>query len=370
MIKRRITVKNTKPERKFFKVYYDFLYNDMLNGEEKFIFSTLKSFLDFSMDKNGTEGEAFPTIRTLCKITSWGNQKVIKVIDSLVEKKFVKKIRRGLTKPNLYIIADYEEIWTAKNPEEVKEAYDNRLTLEDHITEIRKMGYEVEIKETKPSSASNATTMPESRKTEPVSVSDATTMSKNEEMKEKEPVPERLQTTGTSTPNLGNNTTGEPKSQEPYPMDFLKRHFEYKALVDRYPEKQTDIDVVFNLLYDTLNTQKPIRINGQDKPAAVVIGKLMKLDSEAIFYAIDKYHKQTERIKNVKAYLLTILYHAQEQMYLDKMNLERYNNYSCGPESDLKAKGSPENKQKKNRFNDYPHREYDFDFIKKTMFLQ
>lgn len=152
MIERRINIKNTKPERKFFKVYYDFLYNDMLNGEEKFIFSTLKSFLDFSMDKNGTEGEAFPTIRTLCKITSWGNQKVIKVIDSLVEKKVVKKIRRGLTKPNLYIIADYEEIWMAKSPEEVKEANDNKLTAEEYITELKKLGYEVEVKETEPGS--------------------------------------------------------------------------------------------------------------------------------------------------------------------------------------------------------------------------
>lgn len=57
----------------------------------------------------------------------------------------------------------------------------------------------------------------------------------------------------------------------------------------------------------------------------VVIGKLMKLQPDDLVYSIDIYHKQTDRIKNVKDYLLTILYHAKEQAYLDLMNLGHHN---------------------------------------------
>ena len=38
MTERRMTVQNTRQERSFFKTYHDFLYNDLLNGEEKIIF--------------------------------------------------------------------------------------------------------------------------------------------------------------------------------------------------------------------------------------------------------------------------------------------------------------------------------------------
>lgn len=109
-------------------------------------------------------------------------------------------------------------------------------------------------------------------------------------------------------------------------MEDIKELYEYESLIIQYPEKQTDIDIVFDILYDTLNTQKKtVRVNGEDKPRMVVIGKLMKLQPSDLVYSVDKYHEQTERIKNVKAYLLTILYHAREQAHLDLMNLGHHN---------------------------------------------
>lgn len=203
--------------RIFSKTYHDFLYNDLLNGEEKIIFVALKSFLDFTTDKNGTKGEAFPTLQTLCQITNWGKQKVINVIKSLVEKKVVKKTRRGLTKSNLYIIADYEEMWTTKSTEEVKEIVENdgkSMTAEDHIAELRKMGYEVEVKKTESVSASSTTTMPKNRVTKEKELESAT--------------PPKATAQSSSHTHMNKNTTNESKSQERYSMDFLKQRFEYK----------------------------------------------------------------------------------------------------------------------------------------------
>ncbi|MCM1561077.1 MAG: DUF6017 domain-containing protein [Butyrivibrio sp.] len=105
-------------------------------------------------------------------------------------------------------------------------------------------------------------------------------------------------------------------------MQDIKAFYEYNRLIIRYPDKQTDIDIVFDILYETLNsTKKTIRIGGDDKPLMVVIGKLMKLQPDDLIHSIEKYHEQTVRIKNVKGYLLTILFNSREQNYLDMMNI-------------------------------------------------
>lgn len=111
-----------------------------------------------------------------------------------------------------------------------------------------------------------------------------------------------------------------------YTITDIKILYEYDSLIFQYPAKQTDIDAVFDILYDTLNsTKQTIRIGGEDKPGMVVIGRLMKLQPDDLIYSIDKYHEQTDRIKNVKSYLLTILYNSREQNHLDIMNLGHYN---------------------------------------------
>ena len=109
-------------------------------------------------------------------------------------------------------------------------------------------------------------------------------------------------------------------------MVLIYQSISNDSLIIQYPDKQTDIDIVFDILYDTLNSTKPtIRIGGEGKPTMVVIGKLMKLQPDDLVYSIDKYHEQTERIKNVKAYLLTVLYGSREQQHLDIMNLGHHN---------------------------------------------
>ena len=118
MTDEKIIVQLASPERKFMKLYYDFIKTKLLNGEEKLMFIVLKSFIDFSKDVNGVNGESFPTIETIQELTGWGNQKVVKIIKQLVNKGVVKKVQRGLTKSNIYIISDYATMWNCENLEE------------------------------------------------------------------------------------------------------------------------------------------------------------------------------------------------------------------------------------------------------------
>lgn len=293
-----IIVQLASPERKFVKVYQDFLQNELLSAEEKIIFITLKSFVDFSKDNGGIQGEASPTMETVCKLSSLSRPRATRAINKLIEKKIVKKTRRGLTKSNIYTLSDYATMWSCNNINDMITVADNKgikpLTPAEHISELERMGYKVEIK-----------------KKELVS----------------EPSKAHTQALNNNNFDINKNTTNEPKSQaERYTMQDIRILYEYDSLIMQYPKKKTDIDIVFDILYDTLNSTKQyIRVGGEDKPAMVVIGKLMKLDYSDLVYSIDKYHEQTERIKNVKNYLLTIMYNSKEQQHLDIMNLGHVN---------------------------------------------
>lgn len=294
MADEKIIVQLASPERKYVKVYHDFLDNSFLTTEEQMIFIVLKSYVDFKEDS----GEAYPSMETICKRAKMSEKRARKNINALIKKGIAKKVQRGLTKTNLYTLSDYATMWTCDNVEDVAAVAGNQgvkpLTPAEHIAELERMGYTVQIKE-----------------------------------KELVSEPTKAHTQALDNQNFSKeqNTTGKPKSQaERYTMEDIKALYEYDSLIIQYPAKQTDIDIVFDILYDTLNSTKPtIRIGGEDKPQMVVIGKLMKLQPDDLIYSIDKYHEQTERIKNVKGYLLTILYGSREQQHLDIMNLGHTN---------------------------------------------
>ena len=103
-------------------------------------------------------------------------------------------------------------------------------------------------------------------------------------------------------------------------------------MVNDNPFSKNDIDSVMDILHTNLNTtKKTIRIGGEDKPAMVVISKLMKLTYSEIMYAIDKFKEQTDRIKNPTAYMLTLLYNSKEQMNLDISNQVQHDMYHWEP---------------------------------------
>lgn len=290
MNKEKIEIQLSSPERKYVRIYHDFLENSFLTSEEQMIFIVLKSYINFSYD----EGEIFPSMETICKRAKLSKPRARRAINDLIKKGIVKKVQRGLTKTNLYILADYSTMWNCENLKDLKTIIENNgklsLTVEEHITALERMGYKVNIKERELESKSGQTT--------------DTSTQKKQHLQEQ-------------------NTTLMPKSQdlERYTLEQIKQLFGYEAMIYDNPDEQEHINSVMDILHTTMNiTKATIRISGTDKPTMVVIGKLMKLDNESILYAIRKYKEQTVRIKNPTAYMLTILYMAPEQYKLDIAN--------------------------------------------------
>lgn len=297
----RIDVMSSVPVRKFVRVYQDFLYSDILTAEEKLVFIALKSFVDFTQD----EDEVFPSMDTICKITGMSRPRATRTINSLVSKGIVKKQRRGLTKPNLYTIADYPAMWSAAGVEERRELLDTEIpyTSDQLVEELVRRGVltKDQIADNKKGSDSAATD------TDPNGRFDIfSTIS---------------------------NCTNKSTERQEYPMQSIKELFEYDVLVQRQEYGTDDLDSVMDIIYDALNTTKDtIRINGEDKPAEVVRSKLLKLDATDIEYAIEKFRSVTDRIKNPRAYMLTILYGAKEQRSLDVTNDVSHDLYGQEPD--------------------------------------
>lgn len=297
----RIDVMSSVPVRKFVRVYQDFLYSEILTAEEKMVFIALKSFVDFSQD----EDEVFPSMDTICKITGMSRPRATRTINSLVSKGIIKKQRRGLTKPNLYTIADYPAMWSAAGVEERKELLNTEIpyTSDQLVEELVRRGVltKDQIADNKKGSDSAATdTDPDGR------FDIFSTIS---------------------------NCTNKSTERQEYPMQSIKELYEYDVLVQRQEYGTDDLDSVMDIIYDALNTTKDtIRINGEEKPAAVVRSKLLKLDATDIEYAIAKFRSVTDRIKNPKAYMLTILYGAKEQRSLDVTNDVSHDLYGENPD--------------------------------------
>lgn len=288
----KFIVQTSTPERKFIKVYLDFLNAGLLSGKEQIIFIHLKQYINFANDTGTVRGEVYPTLATLAKNVKMSEKTVRTVLQGLQKKGILEIKQQGMNKPNIYKINDSAGMWKAENAEELRAAVDE-IEEKRMIDLLTAKGYYIS--------------------------------------KEKGLVSDSDQTADTSTMNynssMGNDSTKGAKSQaERYSMEQIKELFDYAILIADHPEHEADLQAVFDILHEVLNTSKPtVRVSGEDKPQAVVAGKLMKLTHYDIQYAIDKFHEQTGEIKNTRAYLLTILYHSREQSYLDLMNLGHRN---------------------------------------------
>ncbi len=92
-------------------------------------------------------------------------------------------------------------------------------------------------------------------------------------------------------------------------MRLIMSNIEYSILIQKYDYRR--VDEIVRLMFDTVcSTRDTIRIGGDDMPANIVKSRLLKLDSSHIEYVFECLDKNTTKVGNIKAYLLTTLYNA------------------------------------------------------------
>ena len=88
------------------------------------------------------------------------------------------------------------------------------------------------------------------------------------------------------------------------------------------------LDEIVDLLTETVCTAKDyLTIAGDEYPAALVKSKFLKLDAGHIEYVIDCMKKNTTDVRNIKKYLLAVLFNAPSTMdsyYTTQVNHDMY----------------------------------------------
>ena len=116
--------------------------------------------------------------------------------------------------------------------------------------------------------------------------------------------------TDISETNLILSGDGDMDEREAYKQYFMEQ-LEFQALKQQYPYQCRELDEILDLIVDTVcSKSKTIRIAGDQKSLAVVKSQFMKLDYGHIQYVLDCMEKNGAEVRNIKQYLLAMLYNA------------------------------------------------------------
>ena len=103
--------------------------------------------------------------------------------------------------------------------------------------------------------------------------------------------------------------------------DYFCQALEIDLLLRLCPDDEDTIYQIVDMLVDTCSTKrKMLRIAGDDKPTEVVRSRLKKLNADHIRFVLDSLAENTAPVRNMKQYLLAMLYNAPTTMNLYYQN--------------------------------------------------
>jgi hypothetical protein len=93
--------------------------------------------------------------------------------------------------------------------------------------------------------------------------------------------------------------------------EIITENLEVDIMAERNPHSREQIAEIVDLMLETVCTKKQtIRIAGDDYPAELVKSKFLKLNSAHLEYVLDSLKTTTSDIRNIKKYLLAVLFNA------------------------------------------------------------
>ena len=110
--------------------------------------------------------------------------------------------------------------------------------------------------------------------------------------------------------------------------ELILENIEYDHLCREFETYREDLDEIVELIVETVCARrKTIRIAGADFPHEVVRSRFLKLDSSHIEFVMESLHNNTTEVRNMKQYLLTVLFNAPVTMsnhYTAQVNHDMY----------------------------------------------
>lgn len=97
--------------------------------------------------------------------------------------------------------------------------------------------------------------------------------------------------------------------------ELIRENTRYEDFIRGHPWEAGQLDEMVELMVEVVCSGKEtIRVAGNDFPQAVVKSRLLKLDGDHIRLVFDCLKENTTQVRNMKQYLLTVLYNAPVTM--------------------------------------------------------
>ena len=283
-----------------------------LSVEAKILYGILLDRMSLSIKNKWLDEEnkvyIIYTIEEIMEVLNWGRNKSVKVMKEIEEIGLLEKKRLGLGKPNLLYVKNF--IYTENNK----------------TTEVSKANLKKFKKQTSGSLEN-----------------------KSQEVSKEDSNNTNINNTETNNTDFNNTTPISPleklgeKSkktlEEEELKEAIKKNISYETFEKVRIEEKKKVDVMINVLVKALTSFTNIKIGGRHISNENFKEKFLSLNYKHIDYVL-KYLRENapKDIRNINAYLLTLLYNADESIRnieVIKREDQKRENYDYSNDEDI-----------------------------------
>ena len=336
MHNKKIAFRTARGRRPFGIILKDILLSVVMNRgpkarcrNRKLLYVAIKLFVN-------EKGEAWPSLKTLQKVTSLDRHSLLVAKDELVEAGVLIQdvqydAEDGRRKSNHYILIEDLEVWDEEDADirsDMVERVRAGIDVREYSDEDLDREIEIMLEER------------ERRKKAKEAKKEAPVLNPNQEQDADAPMtptPEQTLATDNIPSETGNRQEESAESGEEIDVEKLKSEY-----------SEAEVEAVMAVRADFLAREKNTKIEGREWTAAKLRKRLKTLSTDDMAYVIRRLREIPPRT-NATMYILTLLVKAPEQRELEeKTNM---------------AQKTKTAQSKTNRFNNFPQRNNDWDAI-------
>ena len=273
------------------------------------------------------------TVEEIAELLNCGTQKAVKLMKELDDNQgigLIEKKRLGLGKPNVIYVKNFilKEKCSPEQRGKAPENLGNTQNSENHNSRIAKTTNQ-ELPESQFKNDENHTSRIVEITTQevPNSQSNNTDINNTDfnetDFNEIDSIQSYLSPSAGEVRPVGEDVI---ERMETY-RALIQENIDYECFLDR--REKEDVDELIELMVEILMMpdDSVVRIGGADKPVSVVKSRFLKLTYSHIEYVLFSLHRNTSKVANIRAYLLTTLYNSSMTMnhyYQAEVNHDLY----------------------------------------------
>ena len=270
------------------------------------------------------------TVEEIAELMNCGTQKAVRLLKELDSEKgigLVEKRRLGLGKPNVIYVKNFMVKQPEKEEKEPEKPV-NTQNCENHNSRVVKTTIQECPKSQFKNDENHTSRIVEITTQEvPNSQSNNTDINNTDfnetDFNEIDSIQSYLSPSAGEVRPVGEDVI---ERMETY-RALIQENIDYECFLDR--REKEDVDELIELMVEILMMpdDSVVRIGGADKPVSVVKSRFLKLTYSHIEYVLFSLHRNTSKVANIRAYLLTTLYNSSMTMnhyYQAEVNHDLY----------------------------------------------